>query len=204
MKPSAKTLLIATNNEGKLVELREMLTGLRLELTSLKKFPKAPEVTESGSTFGENARLKAAGYATYTSSTSLADDSGLEIRALDGRPGVLSARYGGEGTSFESKMATILRELAGAEDTTRDARFVCHIAISDPQGNVLHESEGICEGTIALEPRGIGGFGYDPIFVPDGYELTFAELPAAVKGEISHRSRAFRSIIPFLQDFIAD
>ncbi len=197
-------LLIATHNEGKLLELTEMLNGLPIEIVSLKDFPNVVEVAESGSTFGENARLKAAGYALQAGMAAIADDSGLEIAALGGRPGVFSARYGGSETGFDEKMALILDELAAADDRSRQARFVCSIAIADPGGVILHQSEGICVGAIAFEPRGIEGFGYDPLFVPNGYKRSFAELPAAVKREISHRSRAFRLIIPFLRDFMAD
>ncbi len=204
MKPLEKTLLIATNNNGKLVELQEMLEGFSARLMSLKDFPLAPEVDESGSTFGKNARLKASGYALYTSLPAVADDSGLEIEALGGRPGVLSARYGGSDSSFEEKMTKVLEELAHTGDPSRRARFVCSIAIADERGRIIHESEGVCGGTIALEPVGNGGFGYDPIFIPDGYGSTFAQLPASVKQEISHRARAIRLIIPFLRDFISD
>ena len=204
MKPTEKTILIATGNRGKLLEFQNMLADFPVRLLSLADFPDAPEVIESGSTFGENARLKAVGYATYTSVASVADDSGLQIDILNGGPGVLSARYGGEGAGFDTKMGMLLREIAAKGVNDRRARFVCHIAVADAAGRILHESEGICEGTIAREPRGNGGFGYDPIFIPKGYERTYAELPATVKREISHRSRAFRSIIPFLQDFIAD
>jgi XTP/dITP diphosphohydrolase len=204
MKPTEKTILIATGNRGKLVELEDMLTEFPVRLLSLLDFPDVPEVIESGATFGENARLKAVGYATYTSIVAVADDSGLEVDVLNGHPGVLSARYGGEGAGFDAKMGMLLQEVAASGTNDRRARFVCHIAVADAAGQILHESEGVCEGTIAPEPRGSRGFGYDPIFIPKGYELTYAELPATVKREISHRSRAFRSIIPFLQDFIAD
>jgi XTP/dITP diphosphohydrolase len=204
MTSKRNKLLIATHNGGKIIELTEMLDGLPIDLISLKDFPNAVEVDESGSTFGENARLKATGYALQTGLAGIADDSGLEIAALDGRPGILSARYGGVESGFDEKMALILDELTAAEDRSRHARFVCSIAVAAPDGIILHQSEGFCNGSIAAEPRGIGGFGYDPLFIPDGYEMTFAELSTAVKSEISHRSRAFRLIIPFLRDFMAD
>ena len=204
MKASEKRLLIATGNEGKLVELREMFNGFSLNFASLRDFSDAPEVVESGTTFEENARIKAIRYASYTSMTAVADDSGLEIYALGGRPSVLSARYGGAETSFQAKMELLLNELARTEDRERRARFVCSIAVSDPYGKVVCEARGVCDGVIAAEPRGSGGFGYDPIFIPEGYESTFAELHASIKRQISHRSRAFRLIIPFLQDFIAN
>lgn len=204
MTSKRNKLLIATHNEGKLLELTEMLNGLSIDLVSLKDFPNAAEVAESGSTFSENASLKASGYAIQAGLPAIADDSGLEITALHGRPGILSARYGGAETGFDKKMALILDELAVADDRSRQARFICSISVADPGGVILHQSEGVCDGAIAAEPRGIGGFGYDPLFVPDGYKKTFAELPASVKREISHRSRAFRLIIPFLRDLVAD
>lgn len=180
-----------------------MLAGLDLEIRGLNEFPAAVEIEETGETFAENARLKAIGYARQTGLPALADDSGLEVAALGGRPGVLSARYGGEGTSFAEKMEKLLDELKNIDPTDRRARFVCSIAISGPDGEILYESEGICSGRIALSPMGTGGFGYDPLFVPDGHELTFGELPDSVKQNISHRSRAFSQIIPFLQHFNA-
>ncbi len=204
MTSKRNKLLIATHNAGKLFELTEMLKGLPIDLVSLKDFPNAIEVDESGLTFSENARLKASGYALQARLNAIADDSGLEIEALCGRPGILSARYGGAATGFDEKMALILDEIAVADEPSRRARFVCSIAIADPGGIILHQAEGVCNGAIAAEPRGIGGFGYDPLFIPDGYAKTFAELPAAVKREISHRSRAFRRIIPFLRDFMTD
>ena len=194
-------ILIATNNAGKIVELCSMIAKLPLEVCGLADFPTVKDVAETGSTFAENARLKAVGYALQTGQISLADDSGLEIDALDRRPGVLSARYGGEATSFEDKMKMLLDELKNANSTDRSARFACAIAISDRKGRILFESEGICRGHIALSPIGTGGFGYDPIFVPDGYEQTFGELSAAIKQNISHRARAFSEIIPFLGQF---
>lgn len=197
-----KRILLATNNAGKIVELRSMIAGLPIEVCGLADFPDATEVEETGSTFAENARLKAIGYALQTGMTSLADDSGLEVDALGGRPGVLSARYGGEGTSFENKMKMLLSELENADSADRSAQFSCAIAISDEKGSILFESEGICRGRIALSPIGSGGFGYDPIFVPDGYEQTFGELSSAIKQNISHRSRAFSQIMPFLGHYI--
>ncbi len=199
----AKKILLATNNAGKIAELRPMIAELPFDVCGLADFPAVEEVEEAGSTFAENARLKAVGYALQTGLTSLADDSGLEVNALGGRPGVLSARYGGEGTSFESKMKMLLDELKNTDSGDRSAQFSCAIAISDPKGRILFESEGICRGQIALSPIGSGGFGYDPLFVPDGYEQTFGELSSAIKQNISHRSRAFSQIIPFLRHFIA-
>ncbi|MEQ1604946.1 MAG: RdgB/HAM1 family non-canonical purine NTP pyrophosphatase [Pyrinomonadaceae bacterium] len=202
MKPKLlPKLLIATNNNGKITELRDLIADFPIELLSLADFPAAVEVDETGSTFAENARLKAAGYALQTSSFALADDSGLEVDALGGRPGVLSARYGGEGTSFAAKMSLLLAEMRSADTPDRRARFVCSIAIADAMGRILFAADGVCEGRIAQSPSGSGGFGYDPLFIPDGFDQTFGELDISTKQTISHRSRAFQQIIPFLRHF---
>ena len=199
-----RKLLVATNNPGKLAELSELLKGLPITLQSLGDIDQIIEVEEIGATFIENARLKASGYAFQTGLPAIADDSGLEVEALAGRPGVLSARYGGADTDFDTKMAKLLGELEKLGDAKRDARFVCSIAVADPEGKILHTTEGICPGTIAAIPRGRQGFGYDPLFIPDGYDLTFGELSGAIKRKISHRARAFEQIIPFLRVFTAN
>jgi XTP/dITP diphosphohydrolase len=196
-------LLLATGNPGKLTELADLLKGARVNLVSLADMPGISEVEETGTTFEENARIKARGYALQTSMFALADDSGLEIAALNGRPGVLSARYGGAGMSFSDKIARILRELQRTGRAYRRARFVCSMAIADPGGHIVRVAEGICQGNIAIEPQGTGGFGYDPVFIPDGSDRTFGELPEGTKQQISHRARAFDQIIPFLRDNIA-
>lgn len=203
MSDQIKNLLVATNNPGKLRELRDLLGGLPVALRSLSDLAAFTEIEETGTTFVENACLKASGYAIQTGLPSIADDSGLEVTALDGRPGVLSARYGGPGSSFAEKMALLLAEIEKTGDANRVARFVCSIAIADAEGNILHTTQGICPGIIAAAPRGNGGFGYDPLFVPDGFDQTFGELSSTIKGKISHRSRAFQQIMPFLRDFIA-
>jgi XTP/dITP diphosphohydrolase len=196
-----KKLLIATNNEGKVTELREMLVDIPLELVTLKDFSNLIEVEETGETFDENARLKAVGYARQTKLTALADDSGLEVEALGGRPGVLSARYGGDDITFSEKIDLLLDELAQTGDKKRRARFVCSIAVAAPCGEILFTAEGICAGRIAQNPLGNRGFGYDPVFIPNGYEMTFGELSDDVKREIGHRGRAFLQIMPFLRHF---
>ena len=199
---SAK-LLIATHNPGKVNELRQFLNDSQYDLICLADLPDVSEVEETGLTFAENATLKAIGYARQTGRMALADDSGLEVEALDGRPGVLSARYGGPDTSFAEKMAILLGEMDETGASTRRARFVCSIAVASPEGRILSISEGVCAGNIADAPRGLGGFGYDPLFIPDGFDQTFGELPEAVKQTISHRFRAFEEIIPFLRRFKA-
>ena len=203
MSDRIKKLLVATNNRGKLVELRGLLDGLPVALQNLCDFDSIIEIEETGTTFVENARLKASGYAVQTGLAAIADDSGLEVEALGGRPGILSARYGGAEAGFDEKMAKLLGELDASGDPKRNARFVCSIAVADPSGRILHTTEGICPGKIASVPRGRQGFGYDPLFIPDGYDLTFGELTGAIKGEISHRARAFCQIMPFLRDSIA-
>ena len=196
-------LLIATSNRGKVREIKDLFGTAPVRLRSLLDFPLIEEVPETGSTFEENAILKARGYALQTGFWSLADDSGLEIAALGNAPGVLSARYGGDDTGFAEKMSMLLEEMERSEHEHRDARFVCAMALADASGEILMTSEGICKGTIAPKTRGTGGFGYDPMFIPSGYEMTFGELPDEVKREISHRALASRIIIRYLLDFIA-
>lgn len=198
-----QSLLIATGNAGKVAEMRLLLGDLPFMFRSLSDFPDIFEVDETGSTYEENAVLKARGYSQQTDSIALADDSGLEIEALGNTPGVLSARYAGNETPFDEKIALLLAELAKAGDGDRKARFVCTMALADPRGQTLITSTGICDGTIVLESSGLNGFGYDPIFVPNGHRMTFGELADPIKHEISHRARASRTIIRYLLDFMA-
>ncbi len=195
-------LLIATRNTGKVKELRSLLAGLRVCLRSLQEFACIPEVVETGATFADNAALKAVSYAQATQLLALADDSGLEVEALNGAPGVLSARYAGENATDAERTARLLRQLDSHGNKSRRARFVCAIAIAAQNGNLIYASEGICAGHIALEPSGTGGFGYDPIFVPDNYDDSFASLPPAIKEQISHRARALQAARTFLLDYL--
>lgn len=195
-------LLVATGNAGKIRELSQLLADAPLLLLGLRDIPAVEDVPETGSTFAENAALKATGYALQSRHWALADDSGLEVDALDGRPGVLSARYGGADTPYSRKIEQLLAEIAAADGESRKARFVCSMAVSDPVGKVIAESIGVCEGSIELAPSGTSGFGYDPVFVPDGYDRTFGELDDAIKQQISHRARASREIIRYLLDFM--
>jgi XTP/dITP diphosphohydrolase len=195
-----RELLIATHNGGKVREVVSFLDELPLRLRSLAEFPSIGEVEETGTTFNANAALKATSYAAQTGLWTLADDSGLEVDALGGAPGVFSARYGGEGASDAERIARLLGELSRTGDSERRARFVCVIAIADPDARIVHTSTGICEGGIALAPRGTGGFGYDPVFIPDGYQESFGELPMAIKQRISHRARALEAVRSFLLD----
>jgi XTP/dITP diphosphohydrolase len=203
MDTKRPNLLIATTNKGKLREFRALAAGLPIELVALDRFGKRHDIEETGLTFAENAALKAAGYAVQAGMVTLADDSGLEVIALNGRPGVFSARYGGANTSFDSKIAKLLAEIDEASDTNRSAQFVAAMAVADQDGRIVHKATGICRGHIARQPSGDGGFGYDPVFVPEGYDKTFGELSETIKREIGHRGRAFSQIIPFLRGFFA-
>ena len=194
-------LLIATQNTGKVDEFREILRNLPFNLVDLRSFPELHGIEETGSTFEENARIKAAGYAKASGLYSIADDSGLEIHALDGAPGVRSARFAGPGMGYDVKISQILAKLDASGHADRSARFVSQIVLADTSGCIVYEAEGVCEGTIADRPRGSNGFGYDPIFIPTGFTKTFGELDHNVKQGISHRARALAKIIRFLRDF---
>lgn len=194
-----RSLLVATRNEGKLRELRQLLTDLPFVLFGLDDFPAIEPVSETGSTFVENASLKASGYARQAGILTMADDSGLEVDALGGNPGVLSARYAGEAASDGARVVKLLAQLSNIELSKRTARFVSAIAIAGSDGLILNVSLGICEGQIALAPRGTLGFGYDPVFIPRTYNSTFAELEPEIKNQISHRARALQGARDYLQ-----
>ena len=198
-----KRLLLATRNEGKLRELRELLADLPLTLNDLDEVPLVDDVSETGETFVENAVLKASSYSTQTGLLTLSDDSGLEVDALGGAPGVRSARYVGKQAPDAARVERLLAEIAALDPAKRKARFVSVIAIADPEGLVLSISKGMCEGRIAFGPRGANGFGYDPIFIPDGYDLTFAELDTGTKNRISHRAQALNGARSFLKTLTA-
>ena len=183
-------LLLGTRNPGKVKEITTILEDSRWSFSSLREFDHVGPAAEDGVTYAENAIAKARFYAAATGLLALADDSGLEVAALGGAPGVHSARYAGDNASDADRRELLLAELARVDGEDRRARFVAAVAIADPNGVVLNLSEGICEGTITFEPRGASGFGYDPLFIPDGYDQTFAELPDEVKNLISHRARA--------------
>lgn len=180
-------LLIATGNVHKLLEIRQIFAASGLEILGMDSFPDAPEVVEDGETFEANAVKKAVTLAGVTGLWALADDSGLVVDALDGEPGVYSARYAGEPVDYAANNTKLLAELAGKPN--RAARFKCAIALASPGGDV-RVVEGSCEGRIGESLKGREGFGYDPLFIPDGYDQTFAEMPAEEKNAISHRGRA--------------
>jgi XTP/dITP diphosphohydrolase len=196
-------LLVATNNAGKVRELSRLLTGLPLRLRLLSEFPGVPEAEETGTTFAENAALKALHYSSRTGLLTLSDDSGLSVDALGGAPGVYSARYAGRDATYAERMARLLGELEAAGGDERRARFVCVIAVADPSAGTLETFEGTCEGRIADAPRGTGGFGYDPLFIPDGHDQTFGELPEHVKHSLSHRARALAPAARHLRTLFA-
>jgi len=180
-------LLLASRNAHKLEEIRSIFVVPGLAVVTTAAYPDLPEVVEDGVTFEANAEKKAVCCARATGEWALADDSGLEVDALDGAPGVRSARYAGEPVDYDANNRKLLAALAGRSD--RAARFRCVIALSDPAGSVRTVA-GVCEGVIARECRGRHGFGYDPLFVPAGRAQTFAELAPSVKNAISHRARA--------------
>lgn len=183
--------------------MKRLLADLPVRLQSLNDFSGVVEAEETGATFTENAVLKARSYAMQTGLASLADDSGLEVEALGGAPGVFSARYGGEGATDTEKIKKLLGELSDKACENRRARFVCAMAICNRKGDMKFLSEGICAGNIALKAKGANGFGYDAIFIPDGFEQTFGELTGDMKQQISHRARAAQKIIHYLRDFTA-
>ncbi|MFM7201836.1 MAG: XTP/dITP diphosphatase [Myxococcota bacterium] len=185
--------VVATRNAKKLRELREVLESMGVALETLEAYPHAPEVDETGSTFEENAALKAVTVARALDRWVLADDSGLEVDALGGAPGVYSARYSGEGATDASNRVKLLEALRGVPKEKRAARFVCVICLSSPAGETL-SVRASCEGRILDEARGQGGFGYDPLFWVEGYGQTMAELSAEEKHRVSHRGKALRML----------
>ena len=188
-------LLIATSNEGKLREILGILEGVPFELRTLADVPAIDAPEETGATFADNARLKAVYYAERSALPAVADDSGIEIDALDNAPGVHSARW--QGTDYPTKFAVIYRELAARGLKSSPARFVAHVALAD-RGRILAETTGVVHGEIALAPRGTYGFGYDPIFYYPPYGCTLAEVDGARKAAVSHRGQAFCALRPLL------
>ncbi len=191
-------VLLATRNAGKLAELRRILADASVEVLGLADLPEFPEAPETGATFAENALAKARDAAAATGLPAVADDSGLSVDALNGMPGVLSARWCGRHGDDRANLELLLGQLADVPDERRGAAFVCAAALVVPGGpeTVVH---GVWSGRIVRAPRGTGGFGYDPIFVPDGEERTSAELAPEEKDAASHRGRALRALLPHLQ-----
>ena len=194
-------LLVATTNLSKLREIEAMLAGLSVQLVTLADFPGIPTAEETGRTFAENARQKATFYARAAPLTTVAEDSGLEVDALGGRPGVESARFGGPAASYPEKFALLYEAMRERGRSTSPARFVCALAVAEGS-DVVFEAEGRVEGEIAPEPMGTGGFGYDPIFFYPPFGQTFGEA-GAKKHTVSHRAAAFRQLRRYLETRIA-
>jgi XTP/dITP diphosphohydrolase len=198
---AAETVVLATRNAAKLRELARILSaedrGAQIRLVGLDEFPGAPDVPETGASFEENALLKARAIADYTGLPAVADDSGLCVDALNGMPGVLSARWAGGHGDDQANLELVLAQVADVPDARLGARFVCAAALVAP-GAREWVVTGQVEGRLIRAPRGSGGFGYDPIFLPDGFGQTTAEMTAEAKDAISHRGRAFRALTPFI------
>lgn len=194
-------VLLATMNAGKLREYERLLADVPgLELETMASLAQKVVVEEDRDTFAGNALKKAIEIAAAAGVPCLADDSGLEVDALGGRPGVFSARYAGQGASDAQNNEKLLEELGHTADQARTARFQCAIALVDADGRQLAIAEGACEGRIGLEPKGSHGFGYDPLFIPDGYQETMAELGPETKNAISHRAQAAAKLVPLLRE----
>lgn len=197
-------LVLATKNSGKILEIKELIRNLPVEIVACSAYKDIPEIVEDGETFEDNATSKALGVAKATGEVALADDSGLEVDALHGAPGVHSARFAGEGIPRgrerdRANYEKLLSLLEGVEDAGRTARFRCVVAIATPDGRV-RLAHGVCEGKIASAPRGYGGFGYDPVFIPNGYSKSFAELPQETKNSMSHRAGALKAVLPLIEE----
>lgn len=196
-------LLFATGNRGKLREVAQLVADIEgLELLCLADLPEPFEIEEDGETFADNALLKARAAAEVSGLLTMADDSGLEVDALDGRPGVRSARYAGPDASDADKVQKLLGELRDVPRSRRTARFRCAVALVRPADGRVFTAEGRCEGRILTAPQGEGGFGYDPVFFVETLGCTFAEAEAAAKNELSHRGQALRAIAPKLRELL--
>ena len=200
-----RRVVLATRNQHKVTELRRILhsAGVDVELVGTDEFPDLPDVDETGSTFAANALLKANDVARRTGLVAIADDSGLCVDALNGMPGILSARWAGEHGNDRANLDLVLAQISDVPDNRRGAAFHCAAAVATPDGDE-RVVEGVLEGSLIREPRGTNGFGYDPIFTPRGCVLTTAELTPAEKDAISHRGQAFRALVPVLRDLLSD
>lgn len=194
-------IVLATRNEKKIEEIKRVIGDMPVSILTIDAFPECPEVEEEGVTFQENAVRKATTVAQCTGKPSLADDSGLEVNTLSNAPGVLSSRYAGEGATDGKNIEKLLHEMRSIVDEERNARFVCCLALAFPDGRVEIFS-GQVEGRIGREPKGSHGFGYDPLFYPEGHNKTFAEMPADDKDTLSHRGKALRAFQKYLTQII--
>ncbi len=198
-------IVLATRNRKKVEEIGRVFKGYEVCFLTLDAFPGCPEVEEDGATFRQNALKKAVSVAKFTGCPAIADDSGLEVRALGGAPGIFSARFAGKDADDRKNLMKLLREMKGLEGEDREARFVCCIAIAFPDGS-YKTFTGYAKGEIAKKPKGFNGFGYDPVFYPAGYDLTFAQMNASEKDRLSHRGKALKKLYIYLKNqfFIHD
>jgi XTP/dITP diphosphohydrolase len=196
-------IIIATSNSGKLKEIMDKLSPSGVLVRSMNEFPGYTPPPETGKTFEENSRIKAESLSAYTRIPALADDSGLSVLSLDGRPGVYSARYGGEGLTDTERNILLLEEMKNIDDSKREAFFICSMTLSIP-GKEICTTEGVCRGEIIRSLKGVGGFGYDPIFFLPEYKKTMAELNRAKKNIISHRGKALDAMIPHIARLISN
>jgi XTP/dITP diphosphohydrolase len=194
-------VVLATRNAGKIAELRRILAGYDIELVGIDEVSDVGEIAETGATFAENAMIKAREVSRLSGLIAIADDSGLTVDALNGMPGVLSARWSGRHGDDHANLELVLAQLSDVPEQRRGAAFVCAAAASAPDGREIVVEEEVV-GVLLREPRGSNGFGYDPIFVPDGETLTTAEMSPERKDEISHRGKAFRALAPLLADLL--
>lgn len=194
-------LLLGTGNIGKILEIKRSLDDLPIIFTVIADFSELQTPVEDGSSYEENAIIKARSYAQQTGMWTLADDSGLEVAYLNGLPGLRSARFGGASLSDIDRTNLLLSKLAAVKTDQRSASFVSAVAVANPSGEIINVAHGICRGTIAESPAGEEGFGYDPVFIPNGHENTFAEMPLSLKRRLSHRGKALEATREFLQRF---
>ena len=197
---SFRTIVLASRNKKKTREVSEILAAVGFSVIPVTDFPDIPEVDEDGQTFAENAAKKATQVARQLNQWVIGEDSGLIVDALNGAPGIYSARYSGADATDERNNARLIAELATISDDKRGAGYICSVALSNPQGKIRIACEGTCSGRILREANGEGGFGYDPYFLIPEYHLTFGQLSSVVKHRLSHRARAFAKFIPLLQN----
>lgn len=196
-------LVLATRNAKKLAELDRLLAGagLDVQIVGSDAFSELPEIEETGSTFAENSLIKARAVSTHTGLIAIADDSGLCVDALDGQPGIYSARWAGQGATDESNLDLVLEQIRDIEPARRTAHFACAAALVLPSGEE-YVVQGQVNGVLLTQRRGVGGFGYDPIFLPDGFDITTAEMTSEQKDAISHRGQAMRALVPVIQEHL--
>ena len=201
MKKKRIELVVASRNQKKVKEIKELLKGLKVKITSLRDYPQAPYIVENGKTFQENAIKKAVGIARFTQKLTLGEDSGLEVAALGGRPGIYSSRFSGKDKSDLKNNLKLLRLLGNLQLSKRRARYVCSVALADKNG-LFGTAQGFCSGLIGFELRGSLGFGYDPLFIIPKYKKTFAQLGLGIKHKMSHRFHALNKARDIMREYL--